>query len=69
MADNKALTTRAADFSAWYNELIMKAELEYDQFKTLPAGGARLVDADFERAARALPILPRTKRPKKDRQP
>jgi prolyl-tRNA synthetase len=27
MADNKALTTRAADFSAWYNELIMKAEL------------------------------------------
>jgi prolyl-tRNA synthetase len=27
MADNKALTTRATDFSAWYNELIMKAEL------------------------------------------
>jgi prolyl-tRNA synthetase len=27
MADNKALTTRAADFSAWYNELIMKAQL------------------------------------------
>jgi prolyl-tRNA synthetase len=27
MADNKALTTRAQDFSAWYNELIMKAEL------------------------------------------
>jgi prolyl-tRNA synthetase len=27
MADNKALTTRAADFSAWYNELIQKAEL------------------------------------------
>ncbi|HEX5818825.1 MAG TPA: proline--tRNA ligase, partial [Gemmatimonadales bacterium] len=27
MADNKALTTRAADFSAWYNELIMRAEL------------------------------------------
>jgi prolyl-tRNA synthetase len=27
MAENKALTTRAADFSAWYNELIMKAEL------------------------------------------
>ena len=27
MADEKALTTRAADFSAWYNELIAKAEL------------------------------------------
>lgn len=27
MADDKALTTRAADFSAWYNELIIKAEL------------------------------------------
>ena len=27
MADNKVLTTRATDFSAWYNELIMKAEL------------------------------------------
>ncbi len=27
MADSKALTTRSADFSAWYNELIMKAEL------------------------------------------
>jgi prolyl-tRNA synthetase len=27
MADNRALTPRAADFSAWYNELIMKAEL------------------------------------------
>jgi prolyl-tRNA synthetase len=27
MADVKALTTRAADFSAWYNELIARAEL------------------------------------------
>ena len=27
MADIKALTPRATDFSAWYNELIMKAEL------------------------------------------
>ncbi len=27
MADSKALTTRSQDFSAWYNELIMKAEL------------------------------------------
>jgi prolyl-tRNA synthetase len=27
MAETKALTTRAADFSAWYNELIARAEL------------------------------------------
>jgi len=27
MADSKALTTRAEDFSAWYNDVIMKAEL------------------------------------------
>jgi len=27
MADSKGLTPRAKDFSAWYNELIMKAEL------------------------------------------
>jgi prolyl-tRNA synthetase len=27
MADDKKLTTRAADFSAWYNEVIMRAEL------------------------------------------
>src|SRR4026209_1192222 len=27
MADTKALTTRAAEFSAWYNELIARAEL------------------------------------------
>ncbi len=27
MADEKKLTTRAADFSAWYNEVIMRAEL------------------------------------------
>jgi prolyl-tRNA synthetase len=27
MADNKALTPRATDFSAWYNEVIMRAEL------------------------------------------
>ncbi len=27
MAEEKALTTRTADFSAWYNELIFKAEL------------------------------------------
>ena len=27
MADNKQLTTRARDFSAWYNEVIMRAQL------------------------------------------
>jgi prolyl-tRNA synthetase len=27
MAESKALTTRAQDFSAWYNEVIMRAEL------------------------------------------
>jgi prolyl-tRNA synthetase len=27
MADDKKLTTRAEDFSAWYNELVLKAEL------------------------------------------
>ena len=27
MADDKKLTTRAADFSAWYNETVLKAEL------------------------------------------
>lgn len=27
MADDKKLTTRATDFSAWYNEVIMRAEL------------------------------------------
>ena len=27
MADDKALTSRAADFSAWYNEIVQRAEL------------------------------------------
>jgi prolyl-tRNA synthetase len=27
MADDKALTPRATDFSAWYNEVIMRAQL------------------------------------------
>jgi prolyl-tRNA synthetase len=27
MAENKSLTTRAEDFSAWYNELVLRAEL------------------------------------------
>ena len=27
MADDKKLTTRDADFSAWYNEVVLRAEL------------------------------------------
>ena len=27
MADDKKLTTRAEDFSAWYNEVVLRAEL------------------------------------------
>ena len=27
MADDKKLTTRAADFSAWYNEVVLRSEL------------------------------------------
>ena len=27
MADEKKLTTRAEDFSAWYNEVVLRAEL------------------------------------------
>jgi prolyl-tRNA synthetase len=27
MSDDKKLTTRAADFSAWYNEVVLRAEL------------------------------------------
>jgi len=27
MADDKKLTTRAEDFSAWYNETVLRAEL------------------------------------------
>ena len=30
MAESKALTTRAQDFSAWYNELITRAAAETD---------------------------------------
>src|SRR6266542_2194204 len=29
MADEKKLTTRAADFSAWYNEVVLRAELAH----------------------------------------
>jgi prolyl-tRNA synthetase len=27
MSDDKKLTTRAEDFSAWYNEVVLRAEL------------------------------------------
>ena len=27
MADDKKLTTRGADFSAWYNEVVLRAQL------------------------------------------
>jgi hypothetical protein len=37
-----------------------KAELEYGKFKALTAADARPVDEDFEKAARALPKLPRS---------
>ena len=45
-----------------------KAELEYDKYKVLTAADARPVDEDFEKAARTLPKLPRTKKLKKDRE-
>ena len=40
----------------------LKAEQEYDKFKTLTASDVLPVDEDFELAARALPKLPRTKK-------
>jgi hypothetical protein len=40
----------------------VKAELEYNKFKTLTDSGIRPVDEDFELAARSLPKLPRTKK-------
>jgi hypothetical protein len=39
-----------------------KAELEYGKFKALTAADVRPVDEDFEKAARALPKLPRSKK-------
>ena len=54
MADDKALTTRAADFSAWYNEVILRAELaDYS-----PVRGSMVIRpwgyAIWERMQRAL---------------
>jgi prolyl-tRNA synthetase len=54
MADDKKLTTRAADFSAWYNEVVLKAELaDYS-----PVRGCMVIRPDgygiWERMQRAL---------------
>jgi prolyl-tRNA synthetase len=54
MADDKKLTTREADFSAWYNEVILKAELaDYS-----PVRGCMVIRPDgygiWERMQRAL---------------
>jgi prolyl-tRNA synthetase len=57
MADTKALTTRATDFSAWYNELIMRAELaDYS-----PVRGCMVIRpngyAIWEQMQRALDVM------------
>ena len=54
MADDKKLTTRADDFSAWYNELVLRAELaDYS-----PVKGSMVIrpngDGIWERMQRAL---------------
>ena len=54
MADDKKLTTRADDFSAWYNELVLRAELaDYS-----PVRGCMVIRPDgygiWERMQRAL---------------
>src|SRR6201996_6752808 len=54
MADDKKLTTRAADFSAWYNEVVLRAELaDYS-----PVRGCMVIRPDgygiWERMQRAL---------------
>src|SRR6476660_126242 len=54
MADDKKLTTRAADFSAWYNELVLRAELaDYS-----PVRGSMVIRPDgygiWERMQRTL---------------
>jgi hypothetical protein len=47
---------------------LTKAELEYERYRALLDAQPRRVDEDFEKAARALPKLTRSKKPKKDRQ-
>jgi prolyl-tRNA synthetase len=54
MSDNKKLTTRADDFSAWYNEVVLRAELaDYS-----PVRGCMVIRPDgygiWERMQRAL---------------
>src|SRR6187455_2438626 len=54
MRDDKKLTTRAADFSAWYNEVVLRAELaDYS-----PVRGSMVIRpwgyAIWERMQRAL---------------
>ncbi|MGQ0765426.1 MAG: proline--tRNA ligase [Gemmatimonadota bacterium] len=54
MSDDKKLTTRAADFSAWYNEVVLRAELaDYS-----PVRGCMVIRPDgygiWERMQRAL---------------
>src|SRR5687768_14321833 len=54
MADDKKLTTRAEDFSAWYNEVVLRAELaDYS-----PVRGCMVIRPDgygiWERMQRAL---------------
>ena len=41
-----------------------KAELEYARYRTLLDAQPRRVDADFEKAAKALKKLPRPKKPR-----
>ena len=43
----------------------MKAELEYERYRVLVDSQPRLVDAEFEKAAKELKKLPRPKKPKK----
>src|SRR5215470_6011647 len=57
MADEKKLTTRAEDFSAWYNEVVLRAELaDYS-----PVRGCMVIRPDgygiWERMQRALDDL------------
>ena len=57
MADEKKLTTRAEDFSAWYNEVVLRAELaDYS-----PVRGCMVIRPDgygiWERMQRAMDDL------------
>ena len=55
MADNKGLTPRATDFSAWYNELILRAELaDYSPGARLHGDSSATATRIWERMQRAL---------------